>query len=80
MQILIITKARQIVSEKLITIAEKLPQGVGNPTLAPQSSIMGEIMLISLTANSASPMDLRTIADWNIGPRLLVKNGYIFEL
>ncbi|MGR3174749.1 MAG: efflux RND transporter permease subunit [Candidatus Scalindua sp.] len=70
-----IFKARQIVSEKLITIAEKLPQGVGNPTLAPQSSIMGEIMLISLSSDSTSPMDLRTIADWNIRPRLLATGG-----
>ncbi len=64
-----IFKARQIVSEKLTVIAEKLPQGVGNPTLAPQSSIMGEIMLISLSSDSTTPMDLRTIADWNIRPR-----------
>ena len=70
-----IFKARQIVSEKLITIAEKLPKGVGNPTLAPQSSIMGEIMLISLSSDSTSPMDLRTIADWNIRPRLLATGG-----
>ncbi len=70
-----IFKARQIVSEKLITIAEKLPQGVGNPTLAPQSSIMGEIMLISLSSDSTSPMDLRTIADWSIRPRLLATGG-----
>lgn len=70
-----IFKARQIVNEKLITIAEKLPQGVGNPTLAPQSSIMGEIMLISLSSDSASPMDLRTLADWNIRPRLLATGG-----
>ena len=74
-----IFKARQIVNEKLITIAEKLPQGVGNPTLAPQSSIMGEIMLISLSSDSdsfgASPMNLRTLADWNIRPRLLAIGG-----
>ncbi|HBS11554.1 MAG TPA: CusA/CzcA family heavy metal efflux RND transporter, partial [Flavobacteriaceae bacterium] len=70
-----IFKARQIVNEKLITIAEKLPQGVGNPTLAPQSSIMGEIMLISLSSDSTSPMDLRTLADWNIRPRLLATGG-----
>jgi len=70
-----IFKARQIVSEKLITIAEKLPEGVGNPTLAPQSSIMGEIMLISLSSDSTNPMDLRTIADWNIRPRLLATGG-----
>ena len=70
-----IFKARQIVSEKLTVIAEKLPQGVGNPTLAPQSSIMGEIMLISLSSDSTTPMDLRTIADWNIRPRLLATGG-----
>ena len=70
-----IFKARQIVNEKLITITEKLPQGVGNPTLAPQSSIMGEIMLISLSSDTTSPMDLRTIADWNIRPRLLATGG-----
>ncbi|MBL4939214.1 MAG: efflux RND transporter permease subunit [Lutibacter sp.] len=70
-----IFKARQIVSEKLLTISKNLPQGVGNPTLAPQSSIMGEIMLISLSSDSTSPMDLRTIADWNIRPRLLATGG-----
>ena len=70
-----ILKARQIVSEKLTTISEKLPVGVGNPTLAPQSSIMGEIMLISLSSDTTTPMDLRTIADWNIRPRLLATGG-----
>jgi len=70
-----IFKARQIVNEKLITIVEKLPEGVGNPTLAPQSSIMGEIMLLSLSSDSTSSMDLRTIADWNIRPRLLATGG-----
>ncbi|MBC8045501.1 MAG: efflux RND transporter permease subunit [Fimbriimonadaceae bacterium] len=70
-----IYKARQIVNEKIIAVAEKLPVGVGNPTMAPQSSIMGEIMLISLTAASSSQMDLRTIADWTIRPRLLATGG-----
>ena len=70
-----IFKARQIVSEKLLPIKEKLPLGVGNPTLAPQSSIMGEIMFLSLTSDSTSPIDLRTIADWNIRPRLLATGG-----
>jgi len=70
-----IFKARQIVNEKIIAVAEKLPVGVGNPTMAPQSSIMGEIMLISLTADSTSQMDLRTIADWTIRPRLLATGG-----
>lgn len=70
-----IFKARQIVNEKISVIGEKLPKGVGNPTLAPQSSIMGEIMLISLTADSTNQMDLRTIADWTIRPRLLATGG-----
>lgn len=70
-----IFKARQIVNEKVIAVAEKLPVGVGTPTMAPQSSIMGEIMLISLTADSTSQMDLRTIADWTLRPRLLATGG-----
>jgi CzcA family heavy metal efflux pump len=67
--------ARQIVNEKLSSIKEKLPLGVGDPTLAPQSSIMGEVMFVSLSSDSISPMDLRTIADWNIRPRLLATGG-----
>lgn len=70
-----IFKARQIVNEKIIAVAEKFPDGVRNPVMAPQSSIMGEIMLISLTADSTSQMDLRTIADWTIRPRLLATGG-----
>ena len=70
-----IFKARQVVNEKIIAVAEKLPVGVGNPTMAPQSSIMGEIMLISLTADSTNQMDLRTIADWTLRPRLLATGG-----
>ncbi len=67
--------ARQIVNEKISAVSEKLPLGVGNPTMAPQSSIMGEIMFISLTADSTNQMDLRTIADWTIRPRLLATGG-----
>jgi Cu/Ag efflux pump CusA len=70
-----IFRARQIVSEKLITIGAGLPVGVGTPTLAPQSSIMGEILLIGLTSDSTSQMDLRTIADWTIRPALLATGG-----
>jgi len=67
--------ARQVVNEKLTAISGKLAEGVGIPTMAPQSSIMGEIMLISLTSDTTSQMDLRTIADWQIRPRLLATGG-----
>lgn len=70
-----IYKARQIVTEKISSLSERLPDGVDLPTLAPQSSIMGEIMLISLTADSTSIMDVRTIADWTVRPRLLATGG-----
>lgn len=70
-----IYRARQIVSEKLLTVRTSLPADVGNPTLAPNSSIMGEIMLISVTAENTSNMDLRTLADWTIRPRLLATGG-----
>ena len=67
--------ARQIVSEKLISVNEKLPDGVGNPYLGPQSSLLGEVMLISLTSDSIPGMDLRTLADWTLRPRLLAIGG-----
>jgi CzcA family heavy metal efflux pump len=70
-----IYRARQIVSEKLLAVRTSLPADVGNPTLAPNSSIMGEIMLISVTADSTKMIDLRTIADWTIRPRLLATGG-----
>ncbi|WP_251622630.1 efflux RND transporter permease subunit [Odoribacter lunatus] len=67
--------ARQIVSEKLATLGDALPATVGQPTLGPQSSILGEMMIIGLTADSTSLQDLRTIADWTIRPRLLSTGG-----
>lgn len=67
--------ARQIVSEKLSTIRDALPSYVGNPTLGPQSSILGELITIGLTADSTSLRDLRTLADWTIRPRLLSTGG-----
>ena len=68
-------RARQIVSEKLLAVRTSLPADVGNPTLAPNSSIMGEIMLISVTADSTNSMELRSLADWTIRPRLLATGG-----
>jgi len=70
-----IFKARQIVSEKLIIVNTQMPLGVGQPTLAPQSSIMGEMFFIGIQADSTSLMDIRTIADWNVKPMLLATGG-----
>lgn len=70
-----IYKARQIVSEKLAAVNATLPDNVGNPTLGPQSSILGELMIVGLTSDSTSLQELRTIADWNIRPRLLSTGG-----
>ena len=70
-----IYRDRQIVSEKLATIGDALPQGVGQPTLGPQSSILGEVMFIGLTADSTSVGDLRTRADWTVRPQLLATGG-----
>ena len=67
--------ARQIVSEKLAVVSESLPANVGKPTLGPQSSILGEMLIVGLTADSTSMLDLRTIADWTIHPRLLSTGG-----
>ncbi len=67
--------ARQITSEKLALLGETLPAGVGTPTMGPQSSILGEMMIVGLTADSTSLQDLRTIADWTIRPRLLATGG-----
>jgi CzcA family heavy metal efflux pump len=67
--------ARQIVSEKLAVVNESLPTNVGKPTLGPQSSILGEMLIIGLTSDSTSMIDLRTLADWTIRPRLLSTGG-----
>ena len=70
-----IYRARQIVSEKIAVVKDVLPQNVGNPTLGPQSSILGELMFVALTADTTSLHHLRTIADWTIRPRLLATGG-----
>ena len=70
-----IYRARQVVTEKLAALGNDLPANVGKPTLGPQSSIMGEVMTIGLSSDSTSLLDLRTIADWVIRPRLLSTGG-----
>lgn len=70
-----IYRARQIVSEKIATVIDALPPHVGNPTLGPQSSILGEVLFVGLTADTTSMQDLRTLADWTIRPRLLATGG-----
>ncbi|MDR0756783.1 MAG: CusA/CzcA family heavy metal efflux RND transporter [Tannerella sp.] len=70
-----IYRARQIVSEKLAVVGDALPPQVGNPTLGPQSSILGEMMIVGLTSDTTSLQELRTLADWTIRPRLLSTGG-----
>ena len=59
-----IFNARQTITERLIQVSENLPSGVSKPMIAPQSSLMGEVMILGLTSSKMDPMDLRTFADW----------------
>ena len=70
-----IYRDRQIVSEKLAEVGGSLPPSCGKPTLGPQSSILGEVLIIGLTSDTTSMQDLRTLADWTIRPRLLSLGG-----
>lgn len=67
-------RARQIVSEKMVTLSEVLPEGI-TPVLAPQSSVMGEILFVGLQSDSTSMMDLRTMAEWIVKPAVLATGG-----
>lgn len=70
-----IYRDRQIVSEKLAEVGTSLPPDCGKPTLGPQSSILGEAMIIGLDSDTTSMQDLRTLADWTFRPRLLSLGG-----
>lgn len=70
-----IYKARQTVAERLIQANEMLPAGINKPVIAPQTSLLGEMMIIALESDSLSPMELRTMADWVVAPRLLSVGG-----
>ncbi|MCH7473326.1 MAG: efflux RND transporter permease subunit, partial [Gemmatimonadetes bacterium] len=69
-----IFRARQLVSEKLQTMASALPSNIPTPVLAPITSVMGEILMIGLIGPQ-SPMELRTVADWTIRRRLMAVPG-----
>jgi CzcA family heavy metal efflux pump len=70
-----IYKARQNVAERLIQAGEMLPDGIATPVIAPQTSLLGEMMIIAMESGTLSPMDLRTMADWTVAPRLLSVGG-----
>ncbi len=67
--------ARQIVAERLDEVADDLPENVEKPVMGPQSSILGEVMIIGLTADSTSMLELRRIAEKTMRPRLLALGG-----
>lgn len=69
-----IYQARQIVSEKLVSLGNVLPEDVV-PLLAPQSSVMGEILFIGMQSDSTSQMELRTLAEWVVKPTILATGG-----
>ena len=69
-----IYKARQVISEKLVAITDELPEGIV-PMLAPQSSVMGEILFIGMLSDTTSMMELRTLAEWIVKPVILATGG-----
>ena len=68
-------RARQVVSEKLVALEGQIPDKAGQPLLAPQASVMGEIFFVGLRADSTSMMDLRDLAEWQVQPLILATDG-----
>lgn len=70
-----IYRARQLVTERLAVVAARLPQGVQPPSMTPLTPLAGTVLVIGLTSDQRSLMDLRTIADWTVARRLLAVQG-----
>ena len=65
---------RQLVTERLNGVEQQIPEFV-EPVIGPISSIMGEILLVAMTSEAMSPMELRELADWTVRPKLLALPG-----
>jgi CzcA family heavy metal efflux pump len=70
-----IYRARQLVTERLAVVAARLPQGVQPPSMTPLTPLAGTVLVIGLTSDQRSLMDLRTVADWTVSRRLLAVSG-----
>lgn len=69
--------ARQLVNERLIQIREQIPPGLGKTELGPVTTALGEIYMFELRGDGRSPEELRTIVEWQIGPKLRQVPGVI---
>ena len=67
--------ARQTVAERLASVAETLPPGVGTPVMGPQSSILGEMLIVGFTPKTTSMLELRKIVDRDVARQLLATEG-----
>ena len=68
-------QARQMVSERLVEVASRIPQRAGPPTMAPLTSATSDVLQVGLTSDKRSLMEIRTFADWTLRPRLLAVPG-----
>jgi len=70
-----IYRNRQVVGERLLALANQLPQGVAQPTMTPLTSSASTVLGVGLTSDSRSLMDIRTLVDRTLRPHLLAVNG-----